>query len=235
MRRYFLSAIAVGALLGIPMLVLQRWVAETRLAAIALVIAWMVLVGIGLAIYVRRRRTLRAPILGAWLAIVAGTIAVGYLTGFRDVRVDEDVALAATRAHGVERERALAAETAEWSSRAGARTPPAASKPVELARGEFIGADGHAGTGTATVVERPGGQRLLTFTEFDVDPGIDVDVFLTASPGDVSDRIELGDLKGNIGDQQYEIPASADLGEYPYVILWCNPFTVRIAMAELRV
>ena len=92
---------------------------------------------------------------------------------------------------------------------------------------------GTPGTGTATVVERPAAQRVLTFTEFDVDPGVDVDVFLSASPEDIDDRIELGDLKGNVGDQQYEIPADADLRSYSNVVLWCNPFTVRIAVAEL--
>ena len=46
--------------------------------------------------------------------------------------------------------------------------------------------------------------------EFDVDPGVDVDVYLTRGDDDVADRIELGDLKGNVGDQQYAIPGGAD-------------------------
>ena len=83
------------------------------------------------------------------------------------------------------------------------------------------------------MVEQPGGERVLTFTEFDVDPGVDVEVYLTPSTESVDDRVELGGLKGNVGDQQYEIPADADLREYSNVILWCTPFTVRIAVAEL--
>ena len=76
----------------------------------------------------------------------------------------------------------------------------------------------------------------MTFTEFDVDPGVDVDVYLVPGDGsDVSDRVELGNLKGNVGDQQYEIPADADLNRYSTVVLWCKPFTVRIAVAELDV
>ena len=74
----------------------------------------------------------------------------------------------------------------------------------------------------------------MTFTEFDVDPGVDVDVYLVPGDGsDVSDRVELGNLKGNVGDQQYEIPADADLSRYGTVVLWCKPFTVRIAVAGL--
>ena len=76
----------------------------------------------------------------------------------------------------------------------------------------------------------------MTFTRFDVDPGVDVDVYLVPGDGtDVSDRVELGNLKGNVGDQQYEIPADADLNRYGTVVLWCKPFTVRIAVAPLNV
>ena len=226
MRRWLISFTAVGALIGIPALILQRWVAETRFAAIVLVLAWFALVGIGLAFFVWRRRDLRLPLLGAFTLILAGTIAVGYWTGFRDMVVDEDVAMAASRATAEQRERGLSGERA-------AEADPKPRAPVELASGPFAGADGHAGTGTATIVESPDGERLLTFTQFDVDPGVDVDVFLTASPDSVDDRVELGGLKGNVGDQQYEVPAGTDLRRYANVILWCTPFTVRIAVAEL--
>ena len=74
---------------------------------------------------------------------------------------------------------------------------------------------------------------MLTFTDFDVDPGVEVEVYLTPGTDSVDDRVELGGLKGNVGDQQYEIPADADLRRYDTVILWCTPFTVRIAVAPL--
>ncbi len=112
------------------------------------------------------------------------------------------------------------------------RNPTSPPAPLSLATGGFVGVDGHAGSGKATIVEEPDGDRVLTFTDFDVDPGSNVDVYLSASPSDVSDRVELGDLKGNVGDQQYEIPPSADLGDYPNVVLYCIPFSVRIAVAE---
>ena len=228
MRRLLLPAITVALVLGIPMLVLQRWVAETRFAAIVLVLAWFAVVGLGIAVYVLRRGDRRLVVGATYLAILAGTLAIGYWTGFRDMVVDEDVAMAAARPAPAERDRALSG--ADRAGRTGVE-----SRPVELARGSFAGADGHEGTGLATVIDRPADGRVLTFTRFDVDPGVDVDVFLSASPTDVSDRIELGGLKGNVGDQQYEIPAGADLRRYPNVVLWCNPFTVRIAVAELDV
>ena len=82
---------------------------------------------------------------------------------------------------------------------------------VEVASGSFTGEDGHDGTGTATVIDQASGAQVLTFTDFDVDPGAAVEVWLTTGPNETSDRVDLGNLKGNVGDQQYEIPAGTDL------------------------
>ncbi len=228
MRRALISLAVVATLIGIPALILQRWVAETRFAAIVLVLAWFAIVGIALVAYTRRRPGLRLPLLGAFAVILAGTVAVGYLTGFRDMVVDEDVVVAVARASPQERTEALGGA----SQPTRAATP---DRPVELATGSFQGADGHAGTGSATVVGPAAGERLLTFTEFDVDPGVDVDVYLSAGSEGIGDAVKIDDLKGNVGDQQYELPADVDLRRYSNVILWCNPFTVRIAVAELDV
>jgi hypothetical protein len=224
-RQRLLVAAGTGAVLGIGSLVLQRWVAETRGAAIALVVAWYALVAIAAFAFARPRPWARLPALGTVAAVALASVFVGYWTGFRDDAVDEDVAIAAEQAGGVERDAALGAARPERERER--------SGPVELASGRFTGEDGHSGGGIATVVEEPGGDRLLTFTEFDVDPGAAVEVYLTPDTGEVGDRIELGGLKGNVGDQQYEIPAGADLRRYDSVVLWCTPFTVRIAVAEL--
>jgi hypothetical protein len=226
MRRTLISLAVVGALIGIPALILQRWIAETRFAAIVLVLAWFAIVAIALVVYVWRRPAMRLPVLGSFAVILAGTVAIGYVTGFRDMVVDEDVATAAERAPAAERERGL-------SGGAEAAEPRPVREPVELARGSFTGEDGHAGTGIATVVGQPGGERVLTFTEFDVDPGVDVDVYLSAGPEGIDDAVKIDDLKGNVGDQQYGLPADVDLRRYSNVVLWCHPFTVRIAIAEL--
>ena len=142
-----------------------------------LVLAWFAIVGIGLVVYAGAGRELRLPVLGTFAAILVGTVAIGYWTGFRDMIVDEDVVMAATRAPAA-RARARRSRRRRAPARAG--EPPSRRSPVELASGAFAGADGHAGTGIATVVEQPDGERLLTFTEFDVDPGVDVDVYLSA-------------------------------------------------------
>ena len=117
-----------------------------------------------------------------------------------------------------------------WRSRAGQRSRRGPSS--------WRAASSPARTATRARASRrssrdPAGARKLTFTEFDVDPGAKVEVWLTRDESDVDDRVELGGLKGNVGDQQYEIPADADLGAYDTVVLYCTPFTVRIAVAPL--
>ncbi len=223
MRASLVAASVTAAAVGLPLLVLQRWVAETRTAAMAMVAAFFVLFAIGVVLLCRRRPDLRLPVAGTFVLIVVATVGIGWWTGFRDNTVDEDVVMASMRAEGDERDRGLSAD----------ERPARRSVPVELASGRFTGKDGHAGRGTATVVRRDG-KRVLTFTRFDVDPGADVRVYLTPGDGsDVDDRVDLGGLKGNVGDQQYAIPADADLRRYSTVVLWCRPFTVRIATAPL--
>lgn len=46
-------------------------------------------------------------------------------------------------------------------------------------------------------------------------------------------RDDRAPLKGNVGDQQYELPPDLDLGLYSTVVIWCVPFSTRIAQAPL--
>ena len=138
------------------------------------------------------------------------------------------VVVATMAASGAERDEALAGEMPD---RAKPDHEPAG--PVELAGGDFTSADGHAGNGVATVVRESDGGRKLTFTDFEVDPGPGVEVWLTRDESDLDNRVELGGLKGNVGNQQYESPADANVAEYDTVVLYCTPFTVRIAVAPL--
>jgi hypothetical protein len=227
-RSRAIAAIAVATALGVGLLVLQRWVAETKAAAIVLVGIWFVVVGVATLVAVRGRPELRVAALGTYATIALASAVVGYWTGFRDDRVDEDVVMATMAARGEQRDAALAGEMPD---RAKPDREPAG--PVELTNGDFTGADGHAGSGVATVVREPDGGRKLTFTDFEVDPGPGVEVWLTRDESNLDDRVELGGLKGNVGNQQYEIPADANLADYDTVVLYCTPFTVRIAVAPL--
>jgi hypothetical protein len=45
--------------------------------------------------------------------------------------------------------------------------------------------------------------------------------------------VEVGKLKGNVGDQNYDLPAGVDLNKYKAVTIWCNRFSVNFATAPL--
>lgn len=110
-----------------------------------------------------------------------------------------------------------------------------------VATGTFRDADrAHKGTGTATILARPDGSAVLRLTEFEVTNGPDLEVWLSANPdpqrsSDVADAewLALGQLKGNIGDQNYDIPAGTDLSLYQSVVIWCEQFGVLFSPAAL--
>ena len=83
-RGRLIAAVVVAAALGIPALILQRYVAETRSAAIYLVIAWFLLVALLLYLVLRphRHHGVRLFAWGTYAAVIVGVVAVGYWTGF---------------------------------------------------------------------------------------------------------------------------------------------------------
>jgi hypothetical protein len=99
----------------------------------------------------------------------------------------------------------------------------------------------HDTKGTASIYKLGNGQRVLRLTNFMTSNGPDVRVLLIAA-SDASDNdavkqsspIELGKLKGNEGDQNYEIPTNVDLAKYRAVTIWCNRFSVNFGTAPLH-
>ena len=108
-----------------------------------------------------------------------------------------------------------------------------------LASGKFHDV-AHKGVGQATIYQVADGQRLLRFTNFETSNGPDVRVYLVATK-DASDSetvkqagfVEVGVLKGNLGDQNYEVSSDLDLNKYRAVTIWCKRFGVNFATAPL--
>ena len=99
-------------------------------------------------------------------------------------------------------------------------------------KGIFTNADSfHQVEGTATIVKR-NNSSYLTLENFTSTNGPDLKVYL-ASDRSAKTYVNLGALQGNIGDQFYEIPASTELTAYPYVLIWCERFSVLFGSAEL--
>ena len=115
----------------------------------------------------------------------------------------------------------------------------AAEEPVKLAGGRFH-TNAHKTHGLATIYRLPDGRRVLRLTEFATSNGPDVRVYIVAA-GDVQSEeaakqagfVDLGALKGNIGDQNYDVPAGLDLSRYRAVSIWCRRFSVNFGAAPL--
>jgi hypothetical protein len=114
-----------------------------------------------------------------------------------------------------------------------------ASVMRSLATGRFHSV-AHETHGSATIQDLGGGRRVLRLTDFATSNGPDVRVYLVAAP-DASDNatvtkagfVELGKLKGNQGDQNYDVPDDLDLTHYRAVTIWCRRFSVNFATAPL--
>lgn len=105
-------------------------------------------------------------------------------------------------------------------------------------RGSFH-SNAHETRGAAVVHRLADGRLVLRLSDFATSNGPDVQVYLVAST-DVRDGrdvekgfINLGVLKGNIGDQNYDIPAGTDLARYRAVSIWCRRFAVNFGAAPL--
>ena len=94
---------------------------------------------------------------------------------------------------------------------------------------------------SAEVLELEDGSRIIRFEDLDVDNGPDLVVILSDRPitgaDDYADGewVSLGELKGNQGNQNYEIPADVDLSEWETVAIWCRRFNTTFNVAALQV
>ncbi|MEM9513376.1 MAG: DM13 domain-containing protein [Actinomycetota bacterium] len=116
---------------------------------------------------------------------------------------------------------------------------PAPTGPVLLGAGQFVGLAGHDGTGDAGIFQNPDGTLTLRFENFDIENGPDLEVYLVPGADQVSlpdGSIHLGALKGNVGDQNYELPPGTQLAPGAYTALvWCEAFSVEFVGATIIV
>ena len=120
-----------------------------------------------------------------------------------------------------------------------AMPPDMPDEPQVVASGSFIDIDPiHGAVGTATIYQLPDGSRVLRFEDFRSKNGPDLHVYLsTEAPtstfaGLGADEVHLGALKGNVGNQNYEIPADVDVSLYRSAVIYCRPFRVVFSTAE---
>jgi len=101
----------------------------------------------------------------------------------------------------------------------------------------------HNTSGRATVYQESDGKLFLRLTNFKTSNGPDVHVILIAVKDAEDDanfikgnveRVELGKLKGNEGDQNYEIPTGTDLTKFQTVSIYCERFNANFGAAPLE-
>ena len=119
--------------------------------------------------------------------------------------------------------------------------PEAMRTAQKVSAGSFRDADSfHKGSGQATIYELENGERVLRLENLRVTNGPALVVLLSAHPdprsgSELKDdgHVELGKLKGNIGNQNYEVPADVDVSLYRSVVIYCKPFHVIFSVAPL--
>lgn len=178
----------------------------------------------------------RKPLAWGIAAVVVVALALG-LFWFQpwklwtSTTVDEDLPVAAAPTDGA----STAPDTSEGPS--SGEDPTVAHL---LAEGDFVTHE-HATSGKAQLFRQPDGTIVLAIAGLKTSDGPDLRVWVTdqaveKDAWDVFDDgyyVELGKLKGNKGDQLYEVPAETDLSKVTSVTIWCARFDVSFGAAAL--
>ena len=201
-------------------------ISDNATVSMGLTALWFGLIFFAAAAVVLRRRELFWPVaIGYGVVAIAAGVLVIAPTLF-DKEVDEQIVTGAP-----------ASSEPARSQRQGDRQPTRPPEGnVQIASGRFSSI-AHEGTGKAAVVELPSGARKLTLSDFETDAGPDLRLYVsTGNPanGGLGEFRDLGALKGNVGNQQYELSRDVDLERYSTVVVWCRAFSVAFTSAPLR-
>ncbi|MFF8293480.1 DM13 domain-containing protein [Streptomyces sp. NPDC016309] len=128
------------------------------------------------------------------------------------------------------------------SSSATVTPSTAPAGPTTVAQGSFVSHE-HTTTGTARIVRLADGTHTLRLEGLDTSNGPDLRVWLSDAPVkegkagwglfDDGKYVNLAQLKGNKGDQNYPLPADLDVSAYTSVSIWCDRFDVSFGAAEI--
>jgi hypothetical protein len=222
------AIVAVVAVLAAGLWLAAGVIAPTYLTSIVFGVVWFVIASVLLGQFTKRRPQLKWPVRGTFIATAVVASAAFAWTSLRDETVDEQVVT------GVPITTAAGPPIAADDAAAKKEKPKQEPRNIALVDGDFQPADEGSAAGTATVVAPAAGGRVLTLTDFEVNNGPDLRVYLVPGDGtDTSDNVDLGGLKGNKGNQQYDVPRGVDLGRYRTVVIWCRSFSVAFARAKL--
>jgi hypothetical protein len=114
--------------------------------------------------------------------------------------------------------------------------PATTNLPEKPLSGIFMGVhDGfHNAEGNVKVVSLTYGSKILRLENFKSTNGPNVHVYLSTDKR-ATDYVDLGKLKANNGNQNYNIPAGTDIRKHNIVLIWCKDFSVLFGSAVLMV
>jgi hypothetical protein len=148
-------------------------------------------------------------------------------TAFTDTRVDESLPTV------------VEPKEDKGGTEAGKKQPATKDPgPQALAEGTFVTHE-HDTSGTARTVRLADGGQVLRLENLSTDNGPDVRVYLSTRSADEAESglgdgaVQLGKLKGNLGNQNYTVPAGTDLSGFRSAVLWCKRFSVSFGAADL--
>ena len=133
-----------------------------------------------------------------------------------------------------------AAPTASTADATSKSEAPRVIEPSILRTGQLRSGE-HATTGTVKLLQLADGRRYVRLEQLSTSNGPDVRIWLSRAASNASNStvarsayVDLGGLQANHGDQNYPIPAAADVSSYHTVVIWCRRFDVVFGIAQLQ-
>lgn len=172
---------------------------------------------------ISKRQAISISAVGAVVILSIALWAFAPWTLFTNKTVDESLPSAAPSPSG--------------SSSGSAATPPVQN--TKLFSGPFQSYE-HPTSGTAELIATAAGKQVVRLANFETSNGPDVRVWLAsaeannAEDADAGKHVDLGELKGNKGNQNYEVPQSASDNNWKSVVIWCDRFSVAFGAAPLN-
>lgn len=220
----FLIVFATVAFLILGFMFFSALIAPTYISALILAALWFVAAYFLLGRFTRNRRHLRFPIRLAFAGTVAAVLIWLVISTLGGTTVNEPLVTGQKLSQGQ--------PTAHIPEKP---QKPAPQRNILIATGRFESAGAGSASGQASFVKLPNGQTKLTLRGLDVTSGPTLHVFLATHDGkSVADSKDLGTLKGNKGDQQYDVPQNVDPKRYKTAVIWCKILGVPFARAETK-
>ncbi|MGX7761368.1 DM13 domain-containing protein [Streptomyces angustmyceticus] len=181
------------------------------------------------------RRTVVPLLLGLVVAAGIGLYLFQPWKAFTDTTVNESLPTASAPKAQEEQQGQPRSESAGATD---GEAPMTSTRAKALAEGHFVTHE-HDTSGTARTVRLADGGQVLRLEGLKTSEGPDVRVYLSPRAADSAKAglgdgaVELGKLKGNLGNQNYSVPAGTDLSTFRSAVIWCARFSVSFGAADL--